>query len=155
MQARKKALKEIEDTTLAIKHVLGHFQLHKLLKFPERGVIDIPAFNIRLKYKFVSSREDGVRVFEFSTLEEFDEEDLFFLLAEQGYIHWLRHATSSHLCFKVLNHKERWATLIQEAKNRAREQGRGNYRVRYLDSLLRRPLTDIFNTDPTTFDWIL
>lgn len=139
-----------------IRTELQGYQIGKFTKEPELGVFDIRMFGIRIKC-FPAPRDDDTdfRVLNYFDESRFDRDELFLELASSGYLRWIREKYSSHGYYILLSHNKRGEKLLKAAKARAKIGKKGDFRAKYVDSLLRRPFIETYQEDPTIFDWIV
>jgi hypothetical protein len=136
---------------------LAGFQLASFIEDVEIDKIDLPMFGLRFKLTEVSKPFDAdFDIILLPNTDAVDREELFMLLASKGYIHWLRNRTSSDVLFRILEYKERWRTILEQAIKNAAEEHKGEYMISLYQEMLNAPaLLTIYNHDNTLFDWIL
>ena len=139
-----------------IRTELQGYQIGKFTKEPELSIFDIRMFGIRIKCT-PAPREDDIdfRVLNYFDESRFDKDELFLELASSGYLRWIREKYSSHGYYILLSYDQRGEKLLKAAKARARVGKKGDFRVKFLDSLLKRPFIEVYQEDPTIFDWIV
>lgn len=156
MSMQKATIERLEQSALIIRTELQGYQIGKFTKEPELGVFDIPMFGIRIKC--VSNFRDddaNFRVIDIPDIDSFDRNKLFLELASSGYLRWIRTKYSSHGYFVLLSYEKRGEKLLKAAKLKAKENKTGDFRIKYLESLIRRPFIEVYQEDPTIFDWIM
>jgi hypothetical protein len=136
---------------------LAGFQLASFIEDAEIDKIDLPMFGLRFKLTEVSKPFDAdFDIILLPNTDAVDREELFMLLASKGYIHWLRNRTSSDVLFRILEYKERWRTILEQAIKNAADEHKGEYMISLYQEMLNAPaLLTIYNHDNTLFDWIL
>lgn len=156
MSLHQATIERLTKLANIIRTELQGYQIGKFTKEPELGVFDIPMFGLRIKC--IHTPVDGdlnFRVLNITDKSLFDKDELFLDLASSGYLRWIREKYSSHGYYVLLTHEKRGEKLLKAAKIRAKENKKGDFRVKYLDSLLRRPFIEVYQEDYTIFDWIL
>jgi hypothetical protein len=156
MSLQKATIERLTKLLDLIRIELQGYQIGKFTKEPEFGIIDIPMFGLRIKC--IHTPVDGdlnFRILNITDEDLFDRDELFLELASSGYLRWIRTKYSSHGYFVLLTHKKRGEKLLKAAKIRAKENKKGDFRVKYLDSLIRRPFIEVYQEDLTIFDWIM
>jgi hypothetical protein len=139
-----------------IKTELQGYQIGKFAKEPEVGVVDLPMFGIRFKCTHTAYPDDSkFRVISVTVDEELNKDELFLELVASGYLKWIRSRYSSHGYFTLLSYDKRGEKILKAAKVRAKENKKGEFRLAYLNNLLKRPFIEVYQEDPTVFDWIL
>jgi hypothetical protein len=156
MGIQKATIERLTKLTNKIRTELQGYQIGKFTKEPEFGVIDLPIFGIRIKCIHTPRDDDHLfRVINITDEELFDKDELFLELASSGYLRWIRTKYSSHGYFVLLSHDKRGEKLLKAAKKRAKENKKGDFRIKYLDSLIKRPFIEVYQEDPSIFDWIM
>lgn len=146
----------LERLSILIRTELQGFQIFKYTKETLPGVFTIKMFGIRIKCVDNAMADDqDYRVLYIPDEEHLNRDKLFLELASSGYIFWLRTRYSTHGFLGLLTYDQRGEKLLRAAKALAREEKKGEFRIRYLDNLLRRPLIEIYQEDPAIFDWIM
>jgi hypothetical protein len=147
----------IEKLTLKLKQELQGFLLAPYIQEPEVGFVDVTLFGIRFKLlPAPDPDEKQYKTIEILHENALDPEKIFIELCTRGYLVWLRQKTkNSHFYYTILQHKDRWKSILELAKKRAREQKQGQFRTEYINHLLSQPFQQIFHQDPTVLDWII
>jgi hypothetical protein len=156
MGPQKDTIVRLTGLTNIIHRELQGYQIGKFTREPEVGVIDLPIFGIRFKCT-QTIRDDDINFRVISVTDEnlFNKDSLFLELASSGYLRYIREKYSSHGYFVLLSYEKRGEKLLKAAKKKAKENKKGDFRVKYIESLLRRPFIEVYQEDPTIFDWIL
>ena len=140
----------------ALRHELSGFQLGKAVVEPVFGVVDVRLFGVRFKcVENALQDDDSYRLVHIIKLEDIKSDDIFLVLAEAGYLRWLREQISTHVFFRMLNYRNRWELLVAAALARVIEQKKGDYLRKIIEEIRDKPLMQIYHRDPTVFDWIL
>lgn len=138
-----------------IRQELQGFQLAREMKETVFGAIDLPVFKLRFRVNEGNPVEDqGWRVVIIPNKDKLDSEQLFIILAEQGYIHYLRHRVSSYYFLSTLERKERWRKLLQYVIESEKEDKVSPYKIKYCKELLKKPLTMLLFENSGVFDWL-
>ena len=156
MGIHKDTIARVTKIADAVRRELQGFQVYKFTKEPELGIFNIKMFGIRIKcLQRVLGDDVDYRLIHVFEEDELDKNKLFLELASSGYLRWIRDRYSTHGFLALLMHDNRAEMLMKAAKARAKHEKKGEFRVKYIDSLLRRPLIEVYHEDPTLFDWIL
>jgi hypothetical protein len=156
MSMHQATIERLTNLANTVRKELQGYQIGKFTKEPELGVFDIKMFGLRIKC--IHTPVDGdlnFRVLNITDESLFDKDELFLELAASGYLRWIREKYSSHGYYVLLTHEKRGEKLLKEAKRRAIETKKGDFRIKYLESLLRRPFIEVYQEDLTIFDWII
>jgi hypothetical protein len=157
MITNKQTQKRVNDLVHHTKHTLQAFQIGRFIKQPDEVVIDLPIFAIRFKFLVKPLQDDHLwTVLQINEEPDIDSDELFVLLCQKGYLHWLRHKlTNSNSLFLILGRQNRWELLVDRAIQNAKENKRGEYLIDYLEQMKRKPLLQVYHEDPFCFDWIM
>ena len=156
MGTHRETLERLNKLAHLIRIELQGYQIGKFTKEPELGIFDIPMFGIRIKCLHIPRDDDmDFRIISIPDESMFDKDELFLELASSGYLRWIRQKYSSHGFYIVLSHNQRGEKLLKAAKNKAKQNKKGEFRVKYLESLIRRPFIEVYQEDPSIFDWIM
>jgi len=156
MGTHRETLERLERLSQKIRLELQGYQIGKFTKEPELGIFDIPMFGIRIKCVHVPRDDDlNFRILSIPDESLFDRDELFLELASSGYLKWMRQKYSSHGFYIVLSYDQRGEKLLKAARNKAKQNKKGDFRVKYLESLMRRPFIEVYQEDPSVFDWIM
>jgi hypothetical protein len=157
MSYKQATYDRIEKLTLKLKQEIQGFLLAPYIKEPEVGFVDITLFGIRFKLlPSPDPDEKPYKVIELMHERALDPERIFLELVSRGYLVWLRQKTkNSHFYYTILEHKDRWRTILEVARKKAREQKQGEFRISYIEHLLTQPFQQTFHQDPTIWDWII
>lgn len=156
MGTHRETLERLERLSQKIRLELQGYQIGKFTKEPELGIFDIPMFGIRIKCVHIPRDDDSnFRILSIPDESLFDRDELFLELASSGYLKWMRQKYSSHGFYIVLSYDQRGEKLLKAARDKAKQNKKGDFRVKYLESLMRRPFIEVYQEDPSVFDWIM
>ena len=156
MGTHKDTVDRITHITTIVRCELQGFQIYKFTKEPELGIFNIKMFGIRIKcIPRVLADDADYRIVNVVDEDAFNKDKFFLELASSGYLRWLRDRYSTHGFLTLLTNENRAEKLLKAAKAKAKDAKKGEFRVKYIDNLLRRPIIEVYQEDPTIFDWIL
>jgi len=147
----------VANLVIALKQELQGFKISRFTREIEFGIIDLPMFAMRFKFKIKPFTDDHTRtVINIAEEGDIDADSLFIQLCERGYLHWLRRKLGDTSAFlHILSTRKRWQLIIDAAIEKEIEKKRGQYMLDFLRDLARKDINEIYHDDPSVFEWIL
>lgn len=146
----------VERLVKAVRQELAAFQLGQFITEPEFGIVDLSEFGLRFKFTTtICEDDDHHRCIPIVKEDDINTEKFFLLLAEAGYLRWLRQQISTNAYLRILSYSDRWKSILNKALEKAVEQKKGKYLIRLIKDLQHRPFMQIYHEDPEIFDWLV
>lgn len=146
----------IERLVKSVRQELAAFQLSRFITEREFGIVDLDLFGLRFKFTTTTHQDDDhYRCVHIVKEDDINTEKFFMLLAEAGYLRWLRQQISTNSYLKILAYSDRWKAILAKALEKAIEQKKGKYLVGLIKDLQSKPFMQVYHEDPEIFDWLV